>query len=287
MPWNRHVLSKWDEAGVADGDTSKIIELPKGIYAAVYLRLAGTGGAGAVAIDDYIATCKVKTDKGYIVDMRSADMLKLARAITGRKPTITNGAGVYSETNQSYYFGRKERDKCLLSDIRNSNVRQIELTFAALIAATGFATGTVKLTVMVDEWVGELPAQCIGFIGAKEVENKATGTGKTTFDLNKGNKLAGIYLNIGTITTVRQVRIGTDKIPDLFGAMNFRDILNLHNAQNNVDTVETLDALWSMYNLGEALDQLPNLNSDSDFIVELERGVTTTTSRLVQLDVVQ
>ena len=287
MAWNRHVLSKWDEAGIADGDTSKIIELPQGLYSAIYMRLSGTGGAGTPAVDDLIATIKVKTDKGYIFDMRSADCLILARALTGRKPTITNATGAYTETNQTLYFGRKPRDKALMLDIRSSNVRQVELTFGTLIASTAFATGTVKLTVTVDEWVGNPPPELRGFISTKVVEDKATGTGKTVFDLFKGNKLAGILVTIGTITTVRQVRVGTDKIPDLFGVMNFRDLVNLHNAENNVDTAETLNALWEMPSLSENLDQLPNLNEpNTDYNVELERGTTTTTSRLNQLDVV-
>jgi hypothetical protein len=287
MGWNRHVLSKWDETGIADGDTTKIIELPQGVYASIYMRLSGTGGAGTPAVDAMIATCKVKTDKGYILDLRSADMQKLARALTGRIPTITNASGAYTETSQVFYFGRFVRDKALMLDIRSSNVRQIELTFGTLIAATAWATGTVKLTVMVDEWIGSLPAGYRGFISAKEVENKTTGTGKAVFDLFSGNKLAGIFLNIGTITTIRQVRIGTDKIPDLFGVMNFRDLVNQHNAENNVDTAETVDALWRMPGYSEDLDQLPNLNANNtDYNVELERGATTSTSRLVQLDVV-
>ena len=55
------------------------------------------------------------------------------------------------------------------------------------------------------------------------------------------------------------------------------------NAENAVDTVETLNALWKLYDWADMFTtQLPLL-SMSDPILALERGTTTTTSRVVQL----
>lgn len=281
--WKRTVLADWDEGAIADSDTSKTIKLPQAIISSIHLRLSGTGGSGTVAADNLIATAKVKTDKGYIFDMRSADMHILARALTARKPTITNGTSAYSETNHSIYFGRHPKDKMGLLDLRNSNVRLIELTFGTLIATTAFATTTVKLTVTIEEWVGELPAEYRGFISAKEVEDKATGTGKCVFELFSGDKLLGVFINISAITTVRQVTITDKKESVNFGKANFRDLLNLHNAEYAVDTVETLNALWKLVDWADMLTtQLPLL-SMSDPILAIERGATTTTSRVVQL----
>jgi hypothetical protein len=284
MAWKRTVLTDWDEGAIADADTAKIIKLPQALISAIHLRLSGTGGSGTPAVDALIATMKIKTDKGYVVDLRSADALKIARALYGTQPQVVNATGAYTAVNQSIMFGRKRRDPACLLNVTSSNVRQLELTFGTLIAATAWATTTVKLSVTIEEWIGAVPAQYKGFIGAKEVENKVTGTGKAVFDLYQGGKLAGIFINIGTITTVRQVTICDKKMTVIFGQVNFRDLVAEHNIEFNPDTVETLDALWVLWDRLDTLEtQLPVL-SMSDPCVIVERGTTTTTSRLVQLD---
>lgn len=283
MAWKNTVLAKWDQASVGDADTTKVIELPQAMISTIQIRLSGTGGAGTPAVDAMIATTKVKSDKGYIYDARSADMQKIARALTGRLPTITNASGAYTETNQVLFFGRKRRDKSLILDLRSSNVRQLELTFGTLIAATAWATTTVVLTVSIDEWVGTPPAEWQGFISTKEVENKATGTGKCVFDLFKGDKLAGVFVNIGTITTIRQVTIGNTSMAMIFGQMNFRDLVNQHNQWFNVDTVETLDALWPLWEDQDLFNTALPVLDMADPMVSIERGTTTSTARVVQL----
>jgi hypothetical protein len=283
MAWKNTVLAKWDQASVGDADTTKIVELPQAMISTIQVRLSGTGGAGTPAVDAMIATSKVKSDKGYIYDARSADMQKIARALTGRIPTITNASGAYTETNQVLFFGRKRRDKSLILDLRSSNVRQLELTFGTLIAATAWATTTVVLTVSIDEWIGAPPAEWQGFISTKEVENKATGTGKCVFDLFKGDKLAGVFINIGTITTIRQVTIGNTSMAMIFGQMNFRDLVNQHNQWFNVDTVETLDALWPLWEDQELFNTALPVLDMADPMVSIERGATTSTARVVQL----
>jgi hypothetical protein len=283
MAFKRTVLADYDQKSISDSATLEIVKLPQAVISAIHMRLSGTGGAGTPAVDNLIATTKIKTDKGYIFDMRSEDMLVLARKKTGRKPTITNASGAYTEVNQHIYFGRHPKDKALMLNISNSNVRQMELTFGTLVAATAWATGTVVLTITIDEWIGALPSEYKGFLGAKEVENKATGTGKCTFDLFQGGKLASLLINVGTITTIRQVTVGDKKESVQFGKANFRDLLNIHNIEDlNIDAVETLYAHWTFY---EDLDKLPLLTM-SDPCVSIERGATTSTTRLVQEDLV-
>jgi len=284
MAWKKTVLVDWDSGAIGDSDTSKIIKLPQAVISAIHMRLSGTGGAGTPAVDDLIATMKIKTDKGYVVDLRSADAKKIARALFGTQPQVVNATGAYTAVNQSLLFGRINRDKALMLDLRNSNVRQLELTFGTLIAATAWATTTVVLTITIEEWIGALPSQYKGFIGAKEVENKLTGTGKAVFDLFQGGKLAGIFIDIGTITTIRQVTIGDKKQTVIFGQDNFRDLLAQHNIEFNPDTAETLDALWALWDDTDNFDTLLPVLSMSDPCVTIERGATTSTSRLVQLD---
>lgn len=284
MAWKRTVLADWDEGAIADADTSKAIKLPQAVISAIHLRLSGTGGAGTPAVNNLLATMKMKTHIGYVTDLRSEDAHKIARAKTGTIPTITNATGANTAVNHSIYFGRKPKDKALMLNLLNSNVRLLELTFGTLIAATAWATTTVKLTVTIDEWVGALPPQYKGFLSEKEVENKATGTGKAVFELFNGNKLAGLFINIGTITTIRQCTISDKKESVVFGKANFRDLLNLHNHQLDVETAETLDALWALYDDSDALDTLLPVLSMSDPILSIERGATTSTSRVVQID---
>lgn len=281
--WKKTVLADFDEAGIGDSETSKIVKLPKAIISAIILRLHGTGGSGTPAVDDLIATMKLKTDKGYVTDLRSEDAHAIARQICGTHPTVTNATGAHTEVNQHLYFGRKPRDRSLMLNLLNSNVRTLELTFGTLIATTAWATGTVKLTVTIEEWIGSLPSELKGFISMKEVEDKATGTGKTVFELYQGNKLMGALITISAITSVRQVTIGDKKESVIFAKVNFRDILNIGNIENDLDTAETLIAFLPFYDKQKDLMDIPKLDM-SDPILALERGATTTTSRVVQLD---
>jgi len=284
MGWKRTVLADYDQSGIADGATLAVIKLPKSVISAIHLRLSGTGGSGTPAVDDLIATLKVKTDKGYVTDLRSEDAHALALKKCGTHSTVTNATGAYSATDQHLYFGRKPRDRALMLNLLNSNIRSLELTFGTLVATTAWATGTVVLTVTLEEWVGALPSEYKGFLSEKEVESKATGTGKTVFELFQGNKLAGALITISAIATVRQVTVSDKKESVSFGKVNFRDLLNLDNMEAHKDTVETLIAHWQFYDEELNLTQLPDLSKVSDPILALERGATTTTSRVVQQD---
>jgi len=288
MGWKRSVLEDWDEGAIGDSDTSKTVKLPQALISAIHLRLSGTGGAGTPAVDNLLATIKIKTKNGYITDLQSADDLLIARALTGRKPTITNSSGAYTETNHSLYFGRFPKDKAFMLDLTNDNVRMIEVTFGTLIATTAWATTTVKLTVTVDYWQGTPPSEYTGqFFSWKQVEDKATGTLKATFELFNGVRLAGLWIVIGTITTIRQVTIGDKPMSIIFGKTNFRDLVNIHNLEVNPDTAETVVALWKFWeDQGQSfMTDLPVL-SMSDPVCTIERGATTSTSRVVQCSVV-
>jgi hypothetical protein len=287
MGWKRTVLADYDQKGIADGATIENIKLPQAVISAIYLRLNGTGGSGTPAVDDLIATMKVKTGNGYVTDLRSADAHAIAKKKCGTHPKVTNATGAYTETNHALYFGRKPRDRTLMLDLRGSNVRTLELTYGTLIATTAWATGTVKLSVTIEEWVGTMPSEYKGFLSEKEVEDKATGTGKAVFDLFQGNKLAGILITISAITTVRQVTVSDKKESVTFGKVNFHDLLNIDNSESDKDSVETLIAHWQFYDENPDFPELPDLSKVSDPIVALERGTTTTTSRVVQQDLVR
>ncbi len=284
MGWKRTPLTNCNEKAIGDSDASAQITLPQANISAIHLRLSGTGGAGTPAVDALLSNVKIKTDKGYIWDMDAADMHILARKISGRKPTITNATGAYTEVCHSIYFGRKVKDKALILPLVGNSVRQMEITFGTLIAATAWATTTVKLTVVIDEWVGDLTSEWRGYLTAKTAEGvaKATGTGLTSFDLFKGNKLAALLINVGTITTIADMEVTDSKGSISFGKVKFRDLLNINNAESNPDTAETLYALWSFFDFEDILGDLPNLGLLSDPILNVDRGTTTSTLKAIQ-----
>ena len=286
MGWKTTLLEDYDEKGIADNQTLEVVKLPPSIISSIHVRLSGTGGSGTPAVDNLISQIKIKTAKGYIFDMRSADMQALAKAKTGRKPQIINATSAYSQTCHNIYFGRYPRDKSLMLNLQNDNVRIMEISFGSLIGNNAFATGTVRLTVTIDEWIGALPSGYRGFFSQKEVEDKATGTGKATFELFSGNKLAGLLINIGTIDTVRQITVSDKSLTTIFAKANLRDLLNKVNSENiNVDALETNYVYWIFYDKEKDLVELPIL-SMSDPVCMIERGTTTTTSRVVQIDLV-
>lgn len=285
MGWKPQVLEKWDQQGVGDSETLKIITLPKAIIANILIVLFGTGGSGTVALDTdptMITRIKLKTDKGYVLDMTGTQARAIARKICGTIPTVTEATGAHSELDVPIYAGRKPRDKKLMFDLRNDSVRQLEISFGTLIATTAFATTTVKLTINIVEWVGALPAGYKGFIGYREVEDKATGTGKAIFELLKGEKVACFLIEVATITTVRQVTLTDDKGSFVWAKENWRDIMNRDNWESDKETAETTWAVWSFYDEDEDLCDIPDLNKVSEPLLTIERGATTTVTGLVQ-----
>lgn len=285
MGWKTQVLAKWDQQGLADGDTLKTLTLPKALIACIIITLFGTGGSGTPALDtdpSMITRVKVKTKKGYQYDVTGHQARILARKICGTIPTVTNATGAHSELNVPLYFGRKPKDRRLMLDLLEDNIRSLEINFGTLIATTAFATTTVKMTVTCVMWVGGKPSGYKGFIGWKEVEDKATGTGKATFDLFKGEKVAGFLIEVVTITSVRQVTLSDTKESFIWGKMNWRDLLNIDNWESNKATAETTWAIWAFWDDEDDVSTVPDLSKVGEPILSIERGVTTTVTGLIQ-----
>lgn len=285
MGWKRQVLAKWDQNGLADADTSKSLTLPKALIACILITLFGTGGSGTIALDTdptMITRVKVKTKKGYQYDATGTQIRAIARKICGTIPTVVEATGAHSELNVPIYFGRKPRDRRLMLDLTEDNIRSLELNFGTLIATTAFATTTAKLTISVDYWVGSKPSGYKGFIGWKEVEDKATGTGKGVFDLFKAVKVAGLLIEVATITTVRQVTLSDMEESFIWGKMNWRDLLNIDNWESDKATAETTLAIWAFWDDEDDVSDVPDLSKVGDPILSIERGATTTVTSLVQ-----
>lgn len=285
MGWKPQVLEDWDQQGVADSATLSTVKLPKALIGNIVLNLNGTGGSGTIALDTdptLITRVKIKTDKGYVFDMTGTQIRRLARKLCRTIPTVTEATGAFSQLVVPVYFGRKPRDRRLMLDLRNSNVRTMEISYGTLIATTAFATGTVVLSVYVEEWVGSLPSGYKGFIGWKEVEDKATGTGKATFELFEGEKCAGLLIEVATITTVRQVTLSDKKMTYIWGRINWRDIMNRDNFESDKETAETTWGVWAFWDDEDDLTDVPDLGKVTDPVCMIERGTTTTVTGVIE-----
>lgn len=282
--WKRSVLVDWDQGAIADATTTQTVKLPQTLISAIHVRLSGTGGSGTPAVDNLLTELKVKTDKGYVFDMLSADMRAIARALAGYAPIVTNATGAYTAVTHHVMFGRYPRDKNYMLDLRNSAVRQIELSFGTLIATTAWATGTVVLTITIDEWVGDADPDFAGMLGWRLVEDRATGTGRTTFDLFQGYKCPGILVYGSNVTTLRQVTLSDKKQTIIFAQADFQDLLDMHNVENNPDARETTYALLKFF--GEQGDNdvplYPDISRLTDPALVVERGTTTVAIRIHQ-----
>lgn len=285
MGWKTQVLAKWDQQGIADGDTLKTLTLPKALIANILITLFGTGGSGTPALDtdpSMITRVKIKTKKGYQYDATGHQIRTIARKICGTIPTVVNATSDHTELNVPIYFGRKPRDRRLMLNLLEDNIRSMEINFGTLIATTAFATGTVKMSITCEMWEGAKPSGYKGFIGWKEVEDKATGTGKTTFDLFKGEKVAGLLIEVATITTVRQITLSDNKETFIWGKINWRDLMNRDNWEADKATAETTWAIWAFWDEEDDIPTVPDLSKVSEPILSIERGVTTTILGLVQ-----
>jgi len=285
MGWKTQVLADWDQAGIADTDTGKTVKLPQALIGNIQIVLQGTGGSGTIALDTdptMITRVKVKSDKGYVYDATGTQIRAIARKLLGTIPTITNGTGAHSLLEIPLYFGRKRRDRRLMLPLQNSTVRTMEVSFGTLIATTAFATGTVKMSVVIEYWVGALPSGYRGFIGWKEVEDKATGTGKAVFELFQGEKVAGLLIEVVTITTVRQVTLTDKKESFVWGKINWRDLMNRDNTENDKETPETTWAVWDFWDDEDDLPDVPDLSKVAEPVLTIERGATTTVSGVIQ-----
>lgn len=283
--WKTQVLADWDQAGIADTDTVKTVKLPQALIGNLQVVLQGTGGSGTIALDTdptMITRVKIKTDKGYVLDATGTQLRAIARKLLGTIPTVTNGTGAHSLLEVPIYFGRKRRDRRLMLDLRNSTVRSMEINFGTLIATTAFATGTVKMSVMIEEWVGSQPSGYKGFIGWKEVEDKATGTGKAIFELFQGEKCAGLLIEVATITTVRQVTLTDKKESFVWGKINWRDLMNRDNTESDKETAETTWAVWDFWDEEDDLADVPDLSKVAEPVLTIERGATTTVTGAIQ-----
>jgi hypothetical protein len=207
----------------------------------------------------------------------------MARKKTGTIPTVTESAGAYSELVVPIYFGRKAKDRAGL--LRAGANFRLELDFGTLVAATGFVTGTVNVTVYGTIWDGPLPPEYVGALGQVEVEDKATGTGRAIFDLHKGFEVAGFLIEVATITTVTTVTLMNKNGSPVLASSLWRDILNSDNFESDKETAETTLAMWDFTDQQPVFPAVPSLTLLREPVLIVERGGTTTVTSVDQISI--
>jgi hypothetical protein len=286
--WKDFVHPQFKAQVVGDtGAEARSIQIPRGIYSSLYIRLSGTGGSGTVAIDTdptLITRVRVKKSGNLIVDATGTQLRAVARHKQGTIPTVSENTSAYSELIVPIFFGRKLKDKAAML-VADENTR-LEMDFGTLVASTAFATGTITISITGVQWIGSIPGAYRGCMTFIEVEDKATGTGRAVYDLIEGRKLASLMIEVATITTVTTVSLSAKSGEPVFMQTEWRDVLNASNFTNDVETAETTLGFIDFYGNDPEIEDLPSLAAIPDPVLVIERGATTTVTAVVQSDIV-
>jgi len=291
MAWQHSVIK--DEITLADTDTSYSCDLPRaGHIAALLVRLAGTGGAGTPAVEALVSRIVVSASgpSETYADATGPQINKRAKQLLSTTPPILNATGAATNANYFVMFGRKLRDKRLMLPARKHGTLQLRLSFGTLIAATAFATGTVRLTVEVIEWVGDPPAEFIGCCKTVQYTTLATGTGDTEIELPEGNLLDTLIVNFSAVTTVDDLVLGIDNKKETPFAAKYDWLLTQNTSMYDFATAETLFAFIDMMYEGAdragAIDQALTMAPTRSYKLHISRGATTTTVTLITVEIV-
>lgn len=292
MSWQHSVIK--DEIAVADADTSYSCDLPRGGHiAALLLRLAGTGGAGTPAVEPLITRIVVSGSgpSETYADATGVQLNKRAKQLLSTPPVVLNATGAATHANYAVMFGRKLRDKRLMLPARKHGTLQLRLSFGTLIAATAFATGTVKLTVEVIEWVGDPPAEFVGCCKTVQYTALATGTGDTDVELPEGNLLDTLIVIFSAVTTVDDLVLGIDNKKETPYAVKYSWLVDANTVMYDFATAETLYAFMDLMYEGAdragAIDQALAMAPERSYKLYVSRGATTTTFTLITVEIVR
>jgi len=278
-----------DAEAIADAATDYECDLPKALISALHIRIHGTGGAGAVALAYTMLTnVRIDTDGKDTkpMDESSAQLARRSGILEGIPQAPTSSAGAYSDIPLNLYFGTEKRDKRMMLDLRGCSKRKLKLTFdAVLVAATRFAAGAPKFTLIAVVWIGNPPIEYVGkHIRQEQILSQATATGDFgpwyNTPLYQNGQLAFLDITVSAVTTVENVELTAKN--DKISLINehFRDIMGRMNFERHLDTALTLTAYYDWMFLDRyktQIEELPSCDLLEDTKLVIERGATTTT----------
>jgi len=259
--------------------------LPKAPISSIEVRIAGTGGAGTVALaNTMVSNVKLISEKDKYVDLSTVQLVRREGILEGIPRAITNADGAYSELLLAILAGKKKRDKQLMFDLTDCATRSLELTFDAnLVGATRFAASNPFITVTCEAWEGPLPAEYLGYLKQWQVASITTGTGDYTIkDLPVEGKYDEIDVTASAATTLNEglLELWAKNESILWHSELFRDSVNKMNYQRHLDTALTLNALIDLA-MNDRFEydytQCPDTADMENVHLKVQRGGTTTT----------
>jgi hypothetical protein len=205
--WQRTIIE--DGKAIADAATSVTVNVPRANFiGSVGFTLRGTGGSGTVVMESKIKKIELMANgsSGIINthptngNRQIRDIMQFKRrGVRGDIETNTGGA---ARVTTNILMGRYKHDRNIILPAFLYSSLYLKLTFDTLIATTGFATGTVKLDVFIDEYVDAEARQDRAYLESlaiQKIEDKegsiatsASGDNKTEMSLGD-QLLAGIY----------------------------------------------------------------------------------------------
>lgn len=207
--YQKTIVAKADAVSIDDAATSHEVALPLANFIdKVTIILQGTGGSGTVDIENIIKSVSIiASSNSAIVSTAPSGGNRQMRDIyqfrnNGVRSTLKETTDGDSKVITAIMMGRVKHDPLVTLPAFLFSSLTLKVTFDTLIATTAFATGTVKMTVIVEEYVDpELAANedklaelFIQRYNDLEGAVATKASGDYPFDLNLGELLmAGLY----------------------------------------------------------------------------------------------
>lgn len=283
-----------DEVVIADAQTSYTCDLPRSAFiAAIFVRLYGTGGATAVALEDLIKKVNIKASapSETYLDLDAAELRLRAKQLLSIEPSVTNTENEPSELNLLAMFGRKLYDKRLMLDAAKHGTLQLTIAFEDLIDAAAFVAGSVRLDIEIIQWTESKPAEYVGCVKAMHWTDIVTGTGWKDIELPLGNSYDTICALFSAIDTVDEIIFGVDnkkQTPIHTKTCNLLEMMTLMYEWEPAETVQLLlDFCYESTNREGNLDAAYPAEKGHEYTLHVNRGITTTTIEIFTFEIVK
>ena len=213
--WLKTILE--DHTAVADAATSKTINLPtSNMIGKIDIRISGDGGAGTPDVEALVTKVEVIANGSAVIKSLSGeDLRRIATFDTGVVPEVTNATGAATGCTYPVNFGRYIHDLLCMLPAKIFKTLQLKLSFGTLIAATGYATGTVKCDAVCEEYVSNDDPLSKLILKDTEVESHTSAAQTKDITLPLGNRYRRVMVfctNGQTDLTEIQVRVNNGAV---------------------------------------------------------------------------
>jgi len=186
--------------------------LPKSNFISlIHIKFKGTGGAGTPSVEDTVSRMMViGNGDRTIVNLTGLQDRALINFLAGTALNVTNASGAYTDVDYLIPFGRCQYDKDVILPAKIFSTLQLQLTLAAIVAATAWDASGATIWAEVLQYVSdEHPADKLCVKTTATEESIATKAGQIYSDLPLGHKYKAImmYASGTDGTTVTDVKL--------------------------------------------------------------------------------